>query len=96
MNPREVASRRLNVKPETIRLFIKPYCGWCHEAMDWLDERGLAYQKLDVTADAAARKEMAALSGQTLAPVIEVDGEILADFGVDELEEWWKKHGFTH
>jgi len=85
----------LNTKPEKIRLFIKPYCGWCHEAIDWLDERGLAYEKLDVTADTAARKEMAALSGQTLAPVIDVDGEILADFGADELEEWWKKEGFA-
>src|SRR6185503_1169105 len=85
----------LNMKPEKIRLFIKPYCGWCHEAIDWLDERGLAYEKLDVTADAAARKEMAALSGQTLAPVIDVDGEVLADFGTDELEEWWKQQDFT-
>jgi len=85
----------LNTKPEKIRLFIKPYCGWCHEAIDWLDERGLAYEKLDVTADTAARKEMAALSGQTLAPVIDVDGEILADFGADELEEWFKKEGFA-
>jgi glutaredoxin 3 len=83
------------MKPERIRLFIKPYCGWCHEAIDWLEERGFAFERLDVTTDAAARKEMAALSGQTLAPVIDVDGEILADFGTDELEEWWKEHGFT-
>ena len=24
-----------------IRLFIKPYCGWCHQAQHWLDERGI-------------------------------------------------------
>ena len=83
------------MKPKRIRLFIKPYCGWCHEAIDWLDEHGLTYEKLDVTADTAARKEMAALSGQTLAPVIDVDGEILADFGADELEAWWKQQDFT-
>ena len=85
----------IDVKPKRIRLFIKPYCGWCHEAMDWLDGRGMTYERLDVTADAAARKEMAALSGQSLAPVIDVDGEILADFGADELEEWWKEQGFS-
>ena len=28
---------------------------------------------------------------QTLAPVIDVDGEILADFDTDQLEEFWKK-----
>lgn len=83
------------MKPENIRLFIKPFCGWCHEAIEWLDARGLAYEQLDVTANAAARQEMFDLTGQSRAPVIDVDGEILADFDVDELEVWWKKHGFT-
>ena len=78
-----------------IRLFIKPYCGWCQEAADWLDARGIGYERLDVTSDPAARKEMQQLSGQTLAPVIDVDGEVLADFGADELEKWWEKMGFA-
>lgn len=77
--------------PEKIRLFIKPYCGWCHEAIQWLDSRRIRYETLNVTQDKAARQEMLALSGQTLAPVIEVDGEVLADFGADELEQWWKE-----
>lgn len=79
------------VKAERVRLFIKPYCGWCHEAIEWLDERGVKYELLDVISDAAARKEMYQLSGQTLAPTIDVDGEILADFDVDQLEEFWNK-----
>ena len=73
-----------------IRLFIKPYCGWCHKAMRWLDERGIKYETLDVIADAKAMDEMVKLSGQTFAPVIEVDGKILADFGPEELEKFWK------
>jgi glutaredoxin len=77
------------MKPDKVRLFIKPYCGWCHEAIDWLDERGVQYEKLDVTADRAARQEMQELTGQTLAPVIEVDGEVLADFDTGQLEQWW-------
>ena len=80
--------------PMKIRLFIKPYCGWCEQAKDWLDERGIAYDEIDVIADRAAFDEMRRLSGQTLAPVIDVNGEILADFGADELEEWWKENQF--
>ena len=76
---------------EKIRLFIKPYCGWCHEAMEWLDAHGIVYETLDVISDSAARKEMFELSGQTLAPVIDVDGEVLADFDTDQLERFWKK-----
>ena len=79
------------MKAERIRLFIKPYCGWCHEAIEWLDTRGIKYEVLDVITDAVARREMQQLSGQTLAPTIDVDGEILADFGVDELEEFWQR-----
>jgi glutaredoxin 3 len=74
-----------------IRLFIKPYCGWCEQAMRWLDARGIKYEVLDVIADAEAFSEMEELSGQTLAPVIDVDGEILADFGAEELAKFWEK-----
>jgi glutaredoxin len=83
------------VKPHRIRLFIKRGCGWCDEASDWLDARGFEYEQLDVTANPASRREMLALSGQTLAPVIEVDGQVLADFGADELENWWREEGFA-
>jgi len=74
----------------TARLFIKPGCPWCVEAIAWLDHRGVAYQTLDVTRDAEARAEMLRLTGQSKAPSIEVDGELLADFGAEELEAWWK------
>lgn len=79
------------MKPEKVRLFVKPFCGWCHEAQEWLEERSIPYETLDVTTDRKARQEMLDLSGQTLAPVIDVDGEILADFDTGQLEVFWKK-----
>ena len=82
------------MKPTTIRLFIKPSCGWCHEVMEWLDARGIEHERLNVSANAALFQEMIQMSGQTLAPVIDVDGEVLADFGADELAAWWKEMGF--
>lgn len=78
------------MKPERVRLFIKPFCGWCTEASDWLKQRGIEFERLDVTSDRDAYREMVDLTGQSKAPCIEVDGEILADFGVDELEEFWE------
>lgn len=79
------------MKPKSIRLFIKPYCPWCHQAMDWLDEHGIKYEALDVISNEAAYREMVRLSGQTLAPVIDIDGQILADFGARELAAFWTK-----
>lgn len=74
-----------------IRLFIKPYCPWCHRAQRWLDAQGIRYETLDVISDSEAYREMVNLSGQTLAPVIDVDGQILADFGPDQLARFWEK-----
>ena len=72
------------------RLFIKPYCGWCHKAARWLDEHNIKYETIDVIADAEAFEEMFRLSGQELAPVLEIDGKILADFGPEELPGFFK------
>ncbi len=79
------------VKPKQIRLFIKPFCGWCHKAVRWLDEHGIDYEAVDVMADEAAYDEMIRISGQDLAPVIDVDGEVLADFGPSQLADFWDR-----
>ena len=70
---------------------MKPYCGWCHKAERWLDQREIEYEMVDVISDEAAYEEMINLSGQELAPVIDVDGEILADFGPDQLARFWEQ-----
>jgi hypothetical protein len=59
--------------------------------MRWLDENEVEYEKIDVISDEAAFDEMIRISGQELAPVIDVDGEVLADFGPDQLADFWKK-----
>lgn len=61
--------------------------------MNWLDDNDIKYEVLDVIANDAAYDEMVKLSGQELAPVIDVDGKILADFGPDELARFWKTLG---
>jgi glutaredoxin 3 len=83
------------MKPQSVRLFVKPFCPWCTEAIEWLDARGIAYEKLNVFTNGDARREMRELTGQSKAPSIDVDGHILADFGADELEEWWRRMEFS-
>ncbi len=83
------------MKPKHVRLFIKPGCPWCDEAIDWLDARQIEYETLDVIRNVAARAEMHTLTGQTRAPSIELDGHVLADFGADELEAWMSRLGYA-
>jgi glutaredoxin 3 len=83
------------MKPNSIRLFIKPGCPWCEEVQEWLEAHAVPHETLDVVRDSKARAEMHQLTGQSKAPSIDVDGTILADFGVDELVPWWRQHGFS-
>lgn len=75
--------------PSQVKLFVKPYCGWCRQAIRWLQARGVSHETLDVEANHEAMLEMIEKSGQTLAPVIEMNGAILADFDTDELAKFW-------
>jgi len=67
-------------------LYVKSGCPWCAEVENYLHEHGIAYGKADVHDDPAALEEMERLSGQTKAPTMRWDDEILADFGADELD----------
>ena len=80
-------------KAENVRLYVKPFCGWCGEVREWLDRNNISYQFFDVTLDRSAWDEMLKISNQSLAPVIDVDGEVLADFGSEELAQFWNKLG---
>ena len=55
--------------------------------------KNINYQVFDVTLDRSAWDIMVDISNQNLAPVIDVDGEVLADFGVTELSKFWEKLG---
>ncbi len=83
------------MKPKHIRLFLKPWCPWCIEAVEWFDARNWDYEQLDVTRDATARAEMEELTGQTCAPSVEIDGHVLADFDTGQLERFLTKLGYS-
>ena len=78
-------------KAENVRLYVKPFCGWCVEVREWLEGNSISYQFFDVTSDRAAWDEMIKISKQSLAPVIDVDGKVLADFGAEELAQFWNE-----
>lgn len=81
-------------EPREIVLYSRPLCGWCQEAKDWLEERGWPFTVRNVGSDLAARQRAIDLSGQRLVPVIEVDGEVLGDFDVGQLEVFLREHGY--
>lgn len=73
-------------------LYVKPGCPWCQQATEVLDEVGIGYREIDVSADRGAFNEMVRKSGQSKAPTLDWHGEILADFGADELKPFLQAH----
>ncbi len=73
-------------------LYVKTGCPWCQEAIAFLDRRGIAYQEKNVSTDDGAIQEMQRKSGQTYAPTLDWHGQILADFGVEELRAFLAQH----
>jgi len=73
-------------------LYIKTWCPWCIEAVDWLKARGMDFRSVDVLADREAFARMRRISGQSLTPTLEMpDGSVLADFDTDQLEAFLKE-----
>lgn len=76
-----------------MNLFVKPGCPWCVDAVEWLQARGLAFREIDVFSEPGAYDRMRAISGQSLAPTLELsDGSVLPDFDVSQLERFLKEH----
>lgn len=73
-------------------LYVKTGCPYCKAATEYLDERKIGYEQVDVRGSDSKMKKLQELSGQTKTPTLDWDGEVLADFGTDQLEEFLKKH----
>ncbi len=77
-----------------MKLYIKEGCPWCEEAEAWLEEHNFTYERIDVLSDPVAYAEMKRISNQTKAPTLELDdGQVLADFDADELEDFFRHKG---
>ena len=74
-------------------LYVKAGCPYCRAATDYLDERGIAYEKIEVRGSDKAMRKLQEISGQMKTPTLQWDGNVLADFGVDQLEEFMQQHG---
>ncbi|MCB9806263.1 glutaredoxin family protein [Candidatus Nomurabacteria bacterium] len=69
-----------------IIVYTKTGCPWCIGVTDFLNEKGIEFEERNVTENEDYRKEMEEKSGQTKAPTLDIEGEIIADSDKDEVE----------
>ena len=76
-----------------VTAFINPYCPWSPGVIAFLKEQGVDYEIKDITRDRAAHDYMVKKSGQFSSPCVEIEEEMLADVGREEIEAWFKSKG---
>ena len=66
-----------------IEIYTTPFCGYCARAKGLLDDKGAAYDEMDVMMDDKKRTEMRERSRRTTVPQIFINGQHIG--GSDEL-----------
>lgn len=66
-----------------IEIYTTPFCGYCARAKSLLDDKGAAYDEMDVMMDDKKRSEMRERSRRTTVPQIFINGQHIG--GSDEL-----------
>jgi glutaredoxin 3 len=54
-----------------LTLYVKPWCPWCIEAVDWLKAKGYQFKEVNVLSDVEAYARMRRISKQSLTPTLE-------------------------
>ncbi len=70
-----------------VKIYTIPTCDYCHQAKEFLSERGVKFTEYDVSSNRPAADEMVDLTGQTGVPVIVVDGQVVIGFDRARLEQ---------
>jgi glutaredoxin 3 len=66
-----------------IEIYTTPFCGYCARAKSLLDNKGAAYEEMDVMMDDKKRSEMRERARRSTVPQIFINGQHIG--GSDEL-----------
>ena len=71
----------------SVVVYTTPTCGYCHQAKEYLSQRGVPFTEYNVAADPVAAAELVRLSGQRGVPVIVVDDQVVVGFDRPRLDQ---------
>lgn len=70
-----------------VKVYSTKTCPWCHKTKEYLKEKGVKFDDIDVGADQKAANEMVEKSGQMGVPVTDIDGQIIVGFDKEAFEK---------
>ena len=70
-----------------VKVYSTQTCPWCFKVKDFLKEKNVEFDDIDVSKDHEAAKAMVEKSGQMGVPQIEINGKIIVGFNVEAINE---------
>jgi len=68
-----------------VKIYTTPACPYCFTLKEFLKEKGIEFEEIDVSKDEKAREEMIKKSGALEAPIVEIDGQIVVGFDKEKI-----------
>lgn len=75
------------MKTQKIKIYSTPICPYCIALKDFLKEKNVIFEEIDVSQDKKAAEQIIEKTGQMGVPVIEIDNEIIVGFDREKIEE---------
>ena len=70
-----------------VKVYSTQTCPWCHRVKDYLKQKKIAFEDIDVSSNRKVADEMIKKSGQMGVPVIDINGKIIIGFDQDAIDE---------
>lgn len=67
------------------KVFSTPVCPYCYTLKEFLKEKGVEFEDIDISKDEKAREEMIKKTGKLEAPVIEFGDQIIVGFDREKI-----------
>ena len=70
-----------------IKVYSTPTCPYCHLVKEYLKEKGVEFEDIDVSQNESALQELIQKTGAMAVPVIDIDGEIVIGFDKEKIDQ---------
>lgn len=70
-----------------VKVYSTPTCPYCHMVKDFLKEKGVEFEDIDVSENQEEAQKMIEKSGQMGVPQIEINGKIIVGFDKEAIEK---------
>jgi len=74
-----------------VKVYSTPTCPWCHKAKEYLAEKKVKFENIDVSVDDNARDYMIEKSGQMGVPVVEIGKKMIVGFDKEAIDAELKR-----